>query len=164
MVVPPLSSILIALGLLCVSILIFNRVRKPPLVGKWTARALLGCTIPLLAAGFALHFSGPAPSDRSAALRSASSPAARAAKRAEAGWSFSFEPKSARWGQEVTIRVTPPKDDVTVYYNGRPLPARPKGNGILVVTVPAISKDGRFSLESGGTRVEAEDRLVIKVD
>jgi uncharacterized protein YcsI (UPF0317 family) len=83
---------------------------------------------------------------------------------APAGWSFSFEPRSVRWGQQVTIRVTPPKKDVTIYYNGRPLPAHGKGEGIFVVTVPTMSKDGRFRLECGGAKVEAEDRLVVTAD
>jgi hypothetical protein len=161
---------LIALGLLLFSIVVSNRVRKQSRIGKKTARVLIVCAVPLLVVGFVLHFSGPAPTKPLGAARSASSgagaPAGRsapdaAAQRAPAGWSFSFEPKSARWGQQVQIRVVPPKEDVTVYYNGRPLPARSKGNGTFVVTVPTMSKDGRFSLECGGARVEAAERLTV---
>ena len=81
--------------------------------------------------------------------------------RMPAGWGFSFEPKSVRWGEEVRIGVTPPKITVTVYYNGRPLPAHAQENGTFVVTIPSMSKSGRFTLDSGGTRVEAKDRLVV---
>ncbi len=59
------------------------------------------------------------------------------------------------------IRVTPPQNEVTVYYNGRPLPAHGKGNGTFIVTIPSMSKSGCFTLDSGGTRVEAKDRLVV---
>jgi hypothetical protein len=168
--IPPLPSIIIALGLLLVSIVVSNRLRKQSYIGKRTARVLLVCAVPLLAVGFALHFSGPAPGKPSGAARPASSGTGAStgrsapdgvAQRAPVGWSFSFEPKSVRWGQQVEIRVAPPKEDVTVYYNGRPLPARSKGSGTFIVTVPTMSKDGRFSLECGGVRVEAAERLVV---
>ncbi len=161
---------LIALGLLLVSIVVSNRFRKQSLIGRKVSRVLVVCAVPLLVVGFGLHFSGPAPGKASGAARSASSgagaPAGRSAgdaavHRPPAGWSFSFEPKSVRWGEQVEIRVVPPKEDVTIYYNGRPLPARPKGKGTFVVTVPTMSKDGRFSLECGGERVEASERLTV---
>lgn len=157
---------LIALGLLLISIVVSNRFRKQSHIGKKTSRVLIVCAVPLLVFGFALHFSGPVPGKPSGAARSASSVAGATAGRSvpdapSAGWSFSFEPKSVRWGQQVEIRVVPPKEDVTIYYNGRPLPARSKGNGIFTVTVPTMSKDGRFSLECGGTRVEAAERLTV---
>jgi hypothetical protein len=165
-----LPSLLIAAGLLFISILIVNRIKKPPFLGKNPAWALIACAVLLLVVGLTLHFREPAtaarpgphqpvPSgDRISPVR-AIHEAAKA--RTPAGWDFSFEPRSARWGEEVQIRVTPPRDGVTVYYNGRPLPARAKGEGRFVVTIPSMSKSGCFTLDSGGTQVEAKDRLVV---
>ena len=165
MVVPPLPSLLIALGLLLTSVLIMNRVRKPPLFVKgrpW----LLGCAVILLAVGFALHFREPLPerpgSDHAAAGGGRLSPdgavaATASAGRPSAAWSFSFDPKAVRWGDEVRIRVTPEKQKVTVYYNGTPLPARALGKGVFAVTIPSISKSGYFTLERQKTRVKAAE-------
>ncbi len=78
-----------------------------------------------------------------------------------AGWGFSFEPKSVRWGQKVQIRVTPPRENVTIYYNGIPLPAHAQEKGTFVVTIPPMSKNGYFTIDSGGKQVEAEERLLV---
>lgn len=145
-------------------------MKKPSFLGKNPAWALLACAALLLVVGLVLHFKEPATATRSGPYRSAFSgdrivpgravPEATKA-RMPAGWGFSFEPKSVRWGQEVQIRVTPPREAVTVYYNGRPLPARAMGKGTFVVAIPSMSESGRFTLDSGGTQVEAEDRLVV---
>ena len=81
--------------------------------------------------------------------------------RIPAGWGFTFAPRSVQWGQKVLIRVTPPREDVTIYYNGIPLPSHALGKGTFAVTIPPMSKNGRFTLDSGGTRVEAEEQLVV---
>jgi len=145
-------------------------MKKPSPLGKNRAWALLACAVLLFVIGLVLHFKEPARANRSGPYLSAFSgdrilpgrgvrEAAKA--RMPAGWGFSFEPRSVRWGQEVQIRVTPPREAVTVYYNGRPLPARALEKGIFVVTIPSMSKSGRFTLDSGGTQVEGEDRLVV---
>jgi len=169
-VLPPLPSLIIALGVLLLSIVTVNWWRKPSLFGKNVAWALLALAVPLLLLGFGLHFkepvrtAGPGPS-RSASPEERASPDAADRETAKAplpaGFEFSFEPRSARWGQEVQIRVTPPREDVTVYYNGRPLPARALGKGTFVVTIPSMSKDGYFTLDSGGRQVKARDRLAV---
>jgi hypothetical protein len=165
-----LPSLLIAAGLLFISLVIVNRMKKPSLLGKNPAWALLACAVLLLVIGVVLHFKEPAAAARPGLYRSPFSGdrisrgrAVREAAKARvpAGWGFSFEPRSVRWGQEVQIRVTPPREAVTVYYNGRPLPAHARGEGTFVVTIPPMSKSGCFTLDSGGTQVEAEDRLVV---
>ena len=145
-------------------------MKKPSLLKRNPAWALLACAVLLLVVGLVLHFKEPATATRSGPYRSAFSGDRAVPRRAvpeaakarmPAGWGFSFEPRSVRWGQEVQIRVTPPREAVTVYYNGRPLPARALGKGTFVVTIPSMSESGRFTLDSGGTLVEAEDRLVV---
>ncbi len=158
------------MGLLCISIVIVNRMRNPALLGRSPARALAAFAVLVLVVGLILHFREPATATRLGTDRASFSgdrispdraalEAARA--RVPAGWDFTFEPKSVRWGQEVRIRVTPPREDVTVYYNGRPLPAHAMGKGTFIVTVPPMSKNGCFTLDSGGAQVEAKDRLVV---
>ena len=150
--------------------MIVNRVKKPSLLGKTPARTLLACAVPVLVVGLALHLKEPAPAAGPAPYRSAffsdwkwpgRAVHGAAKARMPAGWAFSFEPKSVRWGEKVHIRVTPPREDVTIYYNGIPLPSHALGKGTFVVTIPPMSKNGCFTLDSGGTQVEAEDRLVI---
>jgi hypothetical protein len=145
-------------------------MKKPSFLGKNPSWALLACAGLLLVVGLVLHFEEPATATRSGPHWSAFSGdrilpgrAVREAAKARmpAEWGFSFEPRSVRWGQEVQIRVTPPREAVTVYYNGRPLPARALGKGTFVVTIPPMSKSGCFTLDSGGTQMEAEDRLVV---
>ncbi len=168
-----MPSLLIALGLLVISIVIVNRIKKPSFLGKKVARALLACAIPVLVVGLTLHLKEPPAATGPGPGRSPFSGGwiwpgravhGAAKARMPAGWAFSFEPRSVRWGQKVHIRVTPPREDVTVYYNGIPLPAHALGKGTFVVTIPPMSKNGYFILDSRGTQVEAEDRLVVSAD
>jgi hypothetical protein len=159
MVFPPLPSLLIATGLMLLSILVVARIKNMALFGKPALLVLSLCGVLLLALGFFLHFSTPPASVKTNAppLQTGQPDIPRAG----AGCTFSFEPESVRWGEEVTIRVVPEPERVTIYYNGTPLPYRGLGKGTFVVTIPSISKSGYFTLDCNGTKVNASDELVV---
>ena len=170
MTVPPLASLLICAGLLMLSMVIVQRAKKGALFAKATSRVLLWTGLAILALGLVLQLLGP-PHD--AARRAAASPSGAssapgaqaqtaATAPALASWSFSFEPESARWGDEVRIRLVPAVENVTIYFNGTPLPHRALEKGVFAVTVPTISKSGYFVVEHGGAKVKADKELMVR--
>lgn len=167
---PPLPSLLIFTGLLILSVIIVHRAKKAALFGKHASRALLWCGLSLFALGLVLQIEGPPPpAPRPPAPDGPGTPAAtrppvKAGGSAPAAWGFSFEPQSVRWGEEVRIRVFPGTEEITVYYNGTPLPTRVVEKGVFVVTIPTISKSGYFVVDCGGTKLKAEQELVVRPD
>ena len=167
MTVPPLASFLICAGLLMLSMVIVQKAKKGALFNKATSRAMLWSGLAIFALGLTLQVLGP-PNDaaRHAAARGPGpSPAPRAQAppgAPSAPWSFSFEPESARWGDEVRIRLVPALENVTVYFNGTPLPHRALEKGVFAVIVPTISTSGYFVVEHGGAKVKADKELTIR--
>jgi hypothetical protein len=76
---------------------------------------------------------------------------------------FTFEPKRIRRGSEVTLFLTPPRQGVRVYFNGRPLPKKVLAGGSrIVVTVPSDARNGHFELELKGRRYRAAQMLRVR--
>jgi hypothetical protein len=155
MVFPPFASLVIAAGLMLFSLLVVNRAKKMALVGRrWEAG--LACLAALIfAVGLVLHVKTPLPSASTAPAP------VRAVGAVDRKVSFTFEPKSVRWGEEVRIRVTPGTDRITIYLDGRPLVHRAADDGVFVVTIPSMSKSGRLAVECAGRRVEGNEELTV---
>ncbi len=159
MVLPPLPSLLIIVGLILSSVVIFNRAKRAGLLGRRLAVAVSCLSGLLLVTGLLLHLGSTAavaPSSADSARATASRGVARPSP-----WAFSFEPKAVRWGEDVTLRVTPPIEKIEVYLNGVPIPCRTLGGGAFAATVPTISKSGRLSILCDGTRVQASEGLLV---
>lgn len=154
MVFPPVATLLIAAGLLLFSLLVVNRAKKTGLVNRWGEAALACLAALIFVAGLVLHIGTPSPA------RPAPAPV-RAAPGIEKRMSFSFEPKSVRWGDEVRLQIIPETEEVTIYLNGKPLVHRAVGKGTFVVTVPSMSKSGRLAVECAGRRVESSEELTV---
>jgi hypothetical protein len=76
---------------------------------------------------------------------------------------FTFAPKRIRRGSEVTLFLTPPRQGVMVYYNGRPLPKKVLAGGArIVVTIPSDARSGHFELEFKGRRYRAAQTLRVR--
>lgn len=76
---------------------------------------------------------------------------------------FTFHPESARRGGEVTLFLTPPRPNVTVFYNGRPLPKKVLAGGQrIIITIPGDGRSGFFELEFNGKRYRAQKRLRVR--
>jgi hypothetical protein len=76
---------------------------------------------------------------------------------------FRFAPTVARRGSEVTLFLDPPRQGVSVFYNGRPMPKRVfEGGKRIVVTVPADARSGYFELEYDSERFRAKKRLRVR--
>ena len=76
---------------------------------------------------------------------------------------FTFSPQTARRGNEVTLQLTPGRQSVTVFFNGRPLPKKVLAGGrTLVVTVPGDARSGYFELEYNGRRYRADRVLRVR--
>jgi hypothetical protein len=76
--------------------------------------------------------------------------------------SFSFHPNSARRGEDVNLYVSPPGQNVTVFFDGRPLPKKAYDDSArLVVTVPGDANSGYFELEWKGIRFRASEELIV---
>jgi hypothetical protein len=70
---------------------------------------------------------------------------------------FSFAPMVGRRGSEVTLTLTPPRQGVMVFFDGRPLPKKVLAGGRrIVVTIPSDARTGYFELELRGRRFRAE--------
>ena len=167
---PPLPSLLIFAGLFILSVMIVHRAKKAALFGKYSSRALLLCGLSLLALGFILQIEGPVPpaphvgAPEGLGTPPTTGPRGKGGSSSPASWGFSFEPQSVRWGEEVRIKVAPGMEKITVYYNGRPLPARALEKGMFAVTIPTISKSGYFVVDCGGTKLKAAQELVVRPD
>ncbi len=156
-VLPPLSTCLISAGLVLCAILIVDKARARGMFRRPAAITLAVCAALLFGTGLALHLSTPPPAGIIETTR-------QVARTEPVKWSFAFEPKGVRWGEEVRLRVTPETDDFTVYFNGRPLPKKTVGRGSAAVTIPANSKSGYFTLDFDGTRVEAGEQLTVTME
>ncbi|MCC6748169.1 MAG: hypothetical protein IT371_10950 [Deltaproteobacteria bacterium] len=94
-------------------------------------------------------------------MTAAPAPTPAPAPQAQVGLSFSFSPTSVRRGDEVTLSLSG-ATDVTVWYNGRPLPKKVLNNGLtLVVTIPGDGASGYFELEWSGQRVRSPQQLTV---
>ena len=155
----PLSGLLIAAGLALFSVLVVNRIKGAGLFGRSSRLALSCICVFLLALGLVLHLKVP-PEGVALSARSRQTvvfPVTSQTSR----WSFSFEPKTVRWGEDVRLRVTPTIEKIEVYLNGNPLPSRTIGPGAFVVTIPTISRSGYFTLDCAGTKVRATEELIV---
>jgi hypothetical protein len=148
----PITSIVIAFGLLLLSVAIVGGIS--PKVGRkttWTC-AVAGCLV--LGAGLYLHLA--------ASPASTPPPAATAVQPAKRPFSFTFAPERVRWGQEVKIAADQPIAGALVYLNDRPVPSRPAQDANhLNITIPSTSKSGYLAVQAGGQRVRAEQQLVV---
>jgi hypothetical protein len=156
--VPPLSGLFIAAGLVLSSVLVVNRFKGSGLFGLLLRRMLACVAALLIVVGLILHFEIPPGTvvRRHAIRRLAPAPV----QPAPLG-SFSFEPKSVRWGEEVRIRMTPEVGKVDVYLNGTPLPCTSMGGGLFVVKIPSIAKSGYLALDYAGTKVRGAEELTV---
>jgi hypothetical protein len=66
---------------------------------------------------------------------------------------------TARRGENVEIAVQPFPSTATVFFNGRPLPKRTKGN-MIVITVPGNATSGTVEVEIEGRRYGAPLNVV----
>jgi hypothetical protein len=147
----PITSIVIAFGLLLLSVAIVGAIS--PKIGRKTTWTCLvaGCLV--LGAGLYLHLAAPPAS---------TPPPATAEQPAERPFSFTFAPERVRWGQEVTIVADRPIAGALVYLNDRPVPSRPAQDANhLNITIPSTSKSGYLAVQAGGQRVRAEQQLVV---
>ena len=152
----PLSTILIAIAMLCLSVLIVTRVGGKISLTRATWVLILAIGVASLGAGLCLHL-GEKPADRQVVER-----VEKQDKRAADAFTFTFSPRHARWGQLVEIPVPFPAEGATVYLNGIPLPKRMSQDGrTLTVTIPTASKSGYIEIEHGGTRVRAQEQIRI---
>jgi hypothetical protein len=76
---------------------------------------------------------------------------------------FEVSPAAGRRGAEVTITVKPAREEVTVFFDGRPLPKRVmQGGRIVVVTIPSDARSGYFELELDGKRYRAKKIFKVR--
>jgi hypothetical protein len=76
---------------------------------------------------------------------------------------FTFHPETARRGGEVTLFLTPPRPNITVFYNGRPLPKKVLAGGRrIVITIPGDGRSGFFEIEFNEKRYRAKKRLRVR--
>jgi hypothetical protein len=149
----PLTTILMAAGLLVLSIVIVGRFGgKIRLSGPILACFIL-VGLGLFLSGLYLHLK-EAPSDNQRIVQSKPSPPVDA-------FTFSFAPSKVAWGQVVDIETSVPADSVTVYLNGLPLIKKNLSGNTLQVTIPTNTKDGCLELEQNGKRVKAAQPLII---
>ena len=154
MITLPLSSLLICLGLILLSVLLVDRAKKTALFGPRLLPVAACASGLLIVVGLVVHFSVPAtgPSARRAAGPSETQPKPA---------TFSFDPKTVRWGEEVRLHVAPEPEKIEVYLNGNPLPSKKVQSGLFAVIVPTISKSGYLTLKVSGAKVRATEELVV---
>jgi len=76
---------------------------------------------------------------------------------------FTFAPTSGRRGSEVTLFLTPPRQSVMVFFDGRPLPKKTLQRGRqVVVTIPGDARSGHFELEHNGRRYRAKQIFRVR--
>jgi hypothetical protein len=76
---------------------------------------------------------------------------------------FTFAPPAGRRGSEVTLTLTPPRQDVMVYFDGRPLPKKVLARGRrIVITIPSDARTGYFELELKGRRYRANQVFRVR--
>ena len=76
---------------------------------------------------------------------------------------FKVVPQSGRRGSEVTLLLTPPRQEVLVVFNDRPLPKKVlQGGARIVVTIPGDARTGFFELEYNGRRYRAEKPFKVR--
>lgn len=152
----PLSTILIAIAMLCVSVLIVSRLGGKISLTRAARVLILAVGVASFGAGLYLHL-GDGPAGGQVAER-----AERKDKRTADAFTFTFSPRDARWGQLVELQVPFPAESATVYLNGTPLPKRVGQDGrTLTVTIPTASKSGYIEVERGSTRVRAQEQILI---
>jgi hypothetical protein len=157
MSMPPLSSLLIAAGLVLFSVVVVNRVKGTTLFARRSFLIIAFVAGSLFAAGLFLHLRMPLGTGAHPQVLGPTVPF----RSSTAQWIFSFEPKTVRWGEDVQFHVTPAIDKIEVYLNGNPLPSRTIRSGVFVVTIPTISKSGYFTLNCAGTKVRATAELIV---
>ena len=152
----PLPTILIAMAMFSFSVLIVSKLGARIPLTRATWMLIFAAGTLSLVAGLYLHLSEK-PADRQAVPR-----VHKQEKRAVDTFMFTFAPREARWGQRVDIQVPFRAESVTVYLNGMPLPKKVSGDGRTVtVTIPTATKSGYIELERDGTRVRAEEQMLI---
>jgi hypothetical protein len=157
-VVPPLSGLFIAAGLVLSSVLVVNRFKGTGLFGLLLRRVLACVAALLILVGLILHFeTRPGTGVHPHAVRNVVPEPVQPAPPV----SFSFEPKSVRWGEEVRIRVKPEVGKIDVYLNGTPLPCTSMGGGVFVVRIPSIAKSGYLALTYAKTKVRGTEELAV---
>ena len=76
---------------------------------------------------------------------------------------FDFAPRAQRRGREVTLTLRPPTVEVTVFFNGQPLPKRTQEGGArVIITIPGDARSGYLELEYKGDRYRAKDKLRVR--
>jgi hypothetical protein len=152
----PLSTIVIALGMLAFSVLIVSRMGGRIPLSRRANTALLFFGAAVLLAGLYLHLNQtPATRPRAAQL-------SMQQKRRDDSFTFVFSPLRARWGEQVEIQIPFSAESVTVYLNGMPLPKRMNEGGRTIrITIPSGAKTGYLELERDGTRARASEPISI---
>lgn len=77
--------------------------------------------------------------------------------------SFTVAPAHGPRGSEVALTLSPPRQEVTVFFNGRPLPKKVYQRGKrIVVTVPADAHTGYFEVEYNNRRYRAPKKFRVR--
>jgi hypothetical protein len=76
---------------------------------------------------------------------------------------FSFAPRAGQRGSEATLFISPPRQNVRVFYNDRPLPIKIlQGGRQIVVTIPGDARSGYFSVEYNNRSYKAKRRFRVR--
>ncbi|MCC6749712.1 MAG: IPT/TIG domain-containing protein [Deltaproteobacteria bacterium] len=76
---------------------------------------------------------------------------------------FTFAPAVAKRGAEVTLTLTPPRYEVAVFFDDRPLPRRVlQGGKTVIITVPSDARTGQLEVEYNGRRYKADRPLKVR--
>jgi hypothetical protein len=150
----PITTILIAAGLLVLSIAIVSRFGSKIILSGRVLACFLVVGLSLFVAGLYLHLK-EAPVETKRIVQPRPSPPTGDA------FTFRFTPSKVAWGQVVDIEASVPADSVTVYLNGLPLIKKNLSGNKLQVTIPTNTKDGYLELEQDGKRVRAAQPLAI---
>ena len=148
----PLSTILIASGLLLFSIMVGGRMTR--MVRGAYIVALSLASVLLFVSGLVLHVGEP--------VREKEGSVGRREERSVPHAGVTFSPASVRRGQEVEIRIEPFDESATVYFNGRPLPKRiDKEAGTFRVTIPSTGRTDYVEIDVKGKRIHSSEQLTV---
>lgn len=150
----PVTTLLIAAGLLVLSIVIVSRFGSKVRLSGLALVCFLVVGLGLFFSGLYLHVK-ETPAETKRIVQPKPSPPSGDA------FTFSFFPSKVAWGQVVDVEVSVPADSVTVYLNGLPLIKKNVSGNRLQVTIPTNTKDGYLELEQNSKRVRAAQPLFI---
>jgi len=81
---------------------------------------------------------------------------------APAAFTCELVPDHAARGQEIEIHLRPPREIVSIFYNGRPIPKIVKSGGaIFIVTVPGDAVSGAFEIQVEGKTIPCQPHLTV---